>query len=146
MKVFGKCLKTHQVTLDEHTLLVIENTGIYHRLLWLYCSQINFPIHIGNAAHIKWSFGIARGKNDIIDSIRLCNYAFKQADTLKTTPTLNPILMQLKDLMTAITNTKVEMSNSPNKVVKNISKRACRYNGISCKAIGSFFNEYAEFI
>ncbi len=103
MKVFGKWLKTHQVTLDDNTLLVIENTGIYHRLLWLYCSQINLPIHIGNAAHIKWSFGIARGKNDIIDSIRLCNYAFKEADTLKTTPTLNPILMQLKDLMTART-------------------------------------------
>ena len=76
MKVFGRWLKTHQVTLDGHTLLVIENTGIYHRLLWLYCSQINLPIHIGNAAHTKWSFGIARGKNDIIDSIRLCKLCF----------------------------------------------------------------------
>ena len=61
------------------------------------------PIHIGNAAPIKWSFGIAGEKNDKIDSQRLCQYAYKQADELKVTPALNPALLQLKDLMTART-------------------------------------------
>ena len=91
----------------------------------LYCSQINLPIHIGNAAHIKWSFGIARGKNDIIDSIRLCNYAFKEADTLKTTPTLNPILMQLKDLMTARTRLLSQLNSIKTylKELKNVSDK-----------------------
>jgi len=101
MKAFDKWLKKNKVSFDVNTLLVMENTGIYHRLLWSFCSNKNLPIHIGNAAHIKWSFGIARGKNDIIDSMRLCQYAFKESDTLKSTPVLNPILMQLKDLMTA---------------------------------------------
>jgi transposase len=78
---------------------VIENTGIYHRNLWAYCSKKKLPIHIGNAAHIKWSFGIARGKNDKIDAKRLCSYAYKHADELKATPALDPVLMQLKDLM-----------------------------------------------
>jgi len=103
MKSFGQWLKSHKVTFNENTLLVIENTGIYHRLLWAFCSKKNLPIHIGNAAHIKWSFGIARSKNDKIDSQRLCNYAFKESDTLKATPVLNPVLLQLKDLMTART-------------------------------------------
>ncbi len=94
-------VKNNKVTLTENTLLVIENTGIYHRLLWAFCSNKKLPIHIGNAAHIKWSFGIARGKNDKIDSQRLCSYAYKEADTLKATPALNAVLMQLKDLMTA---------------------------------------------
>ena len=95
LKGFDKWIKSHQVN-NSNSIVVIENTGIYHRLLWKYCSDKGLSLHIGNAAHIKWSFGIARGKNDVIDSKRLCLYAFKEADALKSTPALNPILLQLK--------------------------------------------------
>jgi transposase len=98
---FDKYLKEKNVVFNEDSLLVIENTGVYHRLIWEYCSVHNLPIYIGNAADIKWSFGIARGKNDKIDSQRLCNYASKNADELKATPALNPIFIRLKDLMTS---------------------------------------------
>lgn len=74
-----------------------------HRLLWTFCNKIKLQIHIGNAAHIKWSFGIARGKNDEIDAIRLCKYACKESDELKMSKPLNPKLMQLKDLQTSRT-------------------------------------------
>jgi len=103
MKTFSKWLKNNKVSFNGSTLLVIENTGIYHRLLWAFCCNNNIPIHIGNAAHIKWSFGIARGKNDKVDSVRLSLYAFKEADMLRAAPVLNPVLMQLKDLVTART-------------------------------------------
>jgi len=103
IKALHKWLKEQGVSFDENTLLVIENTGLYHRLIWRFCSDNNLPLHIGNAAHIKWSFGIARGKNDHIDSIRLCQYALKHADELKATPVLNPALLKLKDLLTART-------------------------------------------
>lgn len=103
IKTFEKWLKSHSVTMDEHSLVVIENTGIYHRLIWSFCSRKHLPIHIGNAAHIKWSFGIARGKNDKIDSIRLCNYAFKESDSLTATAPLNPVLLHLKDFISART-------------------------------------------
>ena len=103
IKAFEKWLKQCKVSFDEQSLIVMENTGIYHRLLWSFCSTKKLLLHIGNAAHIKWSFGIARGKNDVIDSKRLCGYAQKHADELKATPALNPVLMQLKDLMTART-------------------------------------------
>ncbi len=101
MKALGKWLKKHQVGFDENSLLVIENTGVYHRLVWEYCSTKGLPLYIGNATHIKYSFGIARGKNDKIDSERLCSYCFKNADELKATPVLNPIFIRLKDMMTA---------------------------------------------
>jgi len=101
MKVMGQWLKKLKVSFDANSLLVIENTGVYHRLVWEYCSSQGLPIHIGNATHIKWSFGIARGKNDKIDSQRLCSYAFKNADELKATPALNPVFLTLKDMMTA---------------------------------------------
>ena len=74
LKSFKAWLKASKVTLDSDSLLVIENTGIYHRPLWSFCSKYNLPLHIGNAAHIKWSLGITRGKSDSIDSVRLCQY------------------------------------------------------------------------
>jgi transposase len=101
LKLLDKWLKKHKVSFDENSLLVIENTGVYHRLIWEYCSMRGLPLHIGNATHIKWSFGIARGKNDKIDSQRLCAYAYKNADDLKATPVLNPVFLKLKDMMTA---------------------------------------------
>ncbi len=103
IKQMEQWLKKQKVFFDDNTLLVIENTGVYHRLIWQFCSTHKLPIHIGNAAHIKWSFGIARGKNDVIDSQRLCNYAHKHADELKATPELNPVFIKLKDLMTSRT-------------------------------------------
>lgn len=103
IKVFEKWLKTNGVTMNENSLVVIENTGIYHRLIWSFCSRKHLPIHIGNAAHIKWSFGIARGKNDKIDSARLCNYAFRESDSLLTTAPLNPVLLHLKDFISTRT-------------------------------------------
>lgn len=101
IKAFEKWLVAHKVSFDTNTLVVIENTGIYHRLLWSFCNSKNIPLYIGNAADIKWSFGIARGKNDKVDSIRLCNYAYKHFNELKPTPILNKKLLLLKDLMTS---------------------------------------------
>ena len=101
LKVFGKWLKSFGVTYDERTLLLMENTGIYHRQLWGFCSDKSIPIHIGNAAQIKWSLGITRGKNDVADSIRLCCYAYKEADTLRGAPVLDTVVIQLKDLWTS---------------------------------------------
>src|SRR5215210_1549765 len=101
MKALDKWLKKLGLSFDENSLLVIENTGVYHRLVWEYCSTSGLPLYIGNATHIKYSFGIARGKNDKIDSERLCAYAFKNADELKATPVLNPVFIKLKDMMTA---------------------------------------------
>ena len=82
-------------------ILVFTATADRHRLLWAFCNKINLPIHIGNAAHIKWSFGIGRGKNDKIDAIRLCKYACKESDELIMSKPLNSKLVQLKDLQSS---------------------------------------------
>ena len=101
LKALHQWLKTAGVALDESALLVIENTGVYHRLLWQYCTTQGLPLHIGNATHIKWSFGIARGKNDRIDSQRLCLYAYRHRDELKASAVLDAVLLELKDLVRA---------------------------------------------
>ncbi|MGJ1323945.1 IS110 family transposase [Sphingobacterium faecium] len=58
LKLFQKWLRKNKVTMVSNSLLVIENTGIYHRLIWSFCGSIKLPIYIGNSAHIKWSFGL----------------------------------------------------------------------------------------
>jgi transposase len=103
IKLCHQWLKKQKVGFNKNSLVVIENTGVYHRLIWSFCSKYNLPLYIGNAAHIKWSLGITRGKNDIVDSQRLCAYGCKEADDLKVAPALDIIFMQLKDLMTART-------------------------------------------
>ncbi len=117
IKAFHKWLRALKVPFNDNTLVVIENTGVYHRLIWQYCSDRQLALHIGNAAHIKWSFGIVRSKNDRIDSERLCMYAFRHADELKASPVLNQELLRLKDLAHArkrldrqITSTKVYLA------------------------------------
>jgi transposase len=101
IQLFKKWLVAHGVSFDANSLLVIENTGVYHRLIWAFCSRHHLPLHIGNAARIKWSLGITRGKSDAIDAGRLCLYCYKQAEELKAMPALNPVFMKLKDLMSS---------------------------------------------
>ncbi|MGB8194756.1 MAG: IS110 family transposase [Chitinophagaceae bacterium] len=133
-KLVGQWLKYHGVPFNDTTLVVIENTGVYHRLIWEFCTAKGFSLHIGNAAGIKWSLGITRGKNDVTDSQRLCNYCYRHADELKATPVLDPAILQLKDLMTArsrlitqINSTKVylkELKLSNSKALQNTMEKA----------------------
>lgn len=133
-KGVDKWLKAKGVPLNQSTLVVIENTGVYHRRIWEYCSSKGLSLHIGNAAGIKWSLGITRGKSDVTDSRRLCNYCYRHADELKATPPLDPVILQLKDLMTARTrligqrtSTKVylnELKASNSNAVQNAMEKA----------------------
>jgi transposase len=133
-KLLIKWLKGQGVPFNETTLIVIENTGVYHRLIWEFCTEHGFSLHIGNAAGIKWSLGITRGKDDVTDSQRLCNYCYRHADELRVSPTLDPMILHLKDLMTSrarlikqISSTKVylnELKASNSKEVQKIMEKA----------------------
>jgi len=110
-ELFTRWLKLHQAPMNSDTLIVIENTGIYHRMMWEYCSKNNLSLHIGNAARIKWSLGITRGKSDKADSRRLCDYCYRHADELKVSPALDPVILELKDLVTS-RNRLISQKNS----------------------------------
>jgi transposase len=138
LESFKVWLDERNVTFDANSLLVIENTGIYHRRIWNFCSTHLLPIYIGNAADLKWSFGIARGKNDKVDSMRLCDYAYKNYEDIKPTTSLNKVLITLKDLLSnrskllklknAIKQTLNELKRSNDKttqsLMENLNKAA----------------------
>lgn len=130
---FKAWLEEHQVSFDMHTLLVIENTGIYHRLIWHFCTTHLLPIFIGNAADLKWSFGIARSKSDKVDSLRLCEYAYKNHEDIKPATGLNKSLLTLKDLLSnrskllrrknAIKQTLHELKRSNDKATQQLIEK-----------------------
>ncbi|MBG9378418.1 IS110 family transposase [Panacibacter sp. DH6] len=88
------------VPLNQQTIVVVENTGIYHRLLWQFFSKQQIDLCIENAAQVKWSLGIARGKSDKVDIRRLALYAARHSDRLKPSPVLHQHVLALKDLIT----------------------------------------------
>lgn len=97
------------VPLSGETIVVVENTGVYHRLLWQCFSSLQVDLCIENAAQVKWSLGIARGKSDKVDSRRLALYALRHQDRLKPTPALQKSVTPLKDLMTIRTKLLVQI-------------------------------------
>ena len=132
--LLAKWLKGTGVAFNNTTLVVIENTGVYHRMIWQFCTEQGLALHIGNAAGIKWSLGIVRGKDDVSDSQRLCNYCYKNAEELRASPGLDPMVLHLKDLMTSrtrlikqINSTKVylkELKLSNSKDVQKVMEQA----------------------
>lgn len=97
MKVW---LQSNEIPFTNQTLFVIENTGLYHRLLVRFCNQHQLQLCIENGAQVKWSLGIARGKSDKIDSRRLAVYAVRFADRLKPSSVLHGGIQAIKDLIT----------------------------------------------
>lgn len=116
IKTFDKWLTTQGVdaSLRPQLLVVMENTGIYHRRLWQYCCQENLHATIGNAADIKWSMGLVRGKDDVTDSMRLCEYAYRHEDRLRQADAFDEDVLLLKDLQT--TRRRLLKQLSANKV------------------------------
>ena len=53
-------------------------------------------------------------KSDIIDSVRLCQYCYKQSDELKATAALNPVFMKLKDLMSSRNRLVTQLHSTKN--------------------------------
>lgn len=101
MQQLDQWLQGQGVSFDQRSLLVVENTGVYHRRIWQWCTEKGLPLHIGNAAQIKWSLGIARGKSDGVDARRLCAYAYKEGEELTATPLHSAKLTALRDLLRA---------------------------------------------
>lgn len=105
-----KWLQKNNIPFNDDTLFVIENTGLYHRLLVNFCNRHSLQLCIENGAQVKWSLGIARGKSDKVDSRRLATYAVRFADRLKPAAALYEGIQAIKDLVTLRNRHMVQLS------------------------------------
>ncbi|HEV8081959.1 MAG TPA: IS110 family transposase [Chitinophagaceae bacterium] len=102
-------LQKNNISFNDDTLFVIENTGLYHRRLVNFCNKYQLRLCIENGVQVKWSLGIARGKSDKVDSRRLATYAVRFADRLKPSSALHQGIQAIKDLITLRNRHMVQM-------------------------------------
>jgi transposase len=100
LKELRRWLKQQGVCFNETTKVVMENTGMYHRLLVSWVKKSGLHYCVDNAARIKWSLGITRGKDDKVDAQRIAMYAAKNLQELHWNNASEERLMLLKDLLT----------------------------------------------
>jgi len=58
-------------------VVAMENTGRYNWNLFEVLTDLDLLVYVLSPLHLKKSLGLSRGKNDKIDSFRICNYIEK---------------------------------------------------------------------
>lgn len=62
---------------DVNTVVGMENTGRYNFELYEVLSNLNLLVFVINPLHLKKSIGLLRGKNDKLDSEKICVFLEK---------------------------------------------------------------------
>ena len=93
-------LLQHGVTIGEHTLFCMENTGVYNYRLIEFLNSQKAQVWVEMAIRIKRSQGFERASNDKTDAIKIAQYAFRHQDKIKLWTPSDEHLAQIKNLIT----------------------------------------------
>lgn len=77
-----KFFKAH-LSDDLETHVCIENTGKYSWLLMELLPALDSVFYVVNPLHLKKSMGLVRGKNDVVDAIRIASFIKKNFDEIE---------------------------------------------------------------
>jgi transposase len=80
IKSLCKWLK-EQGSTYENTLVCLEHTGMYGKLIIRYLMSFKFDLWVEMSLKIIRSIGVQRGKNDKVDAERIAFYAMKNVET-----------------------------------------------------------------
>jgi transposase len=83
----------------ENTLVCLEHTGMYGKLIINYLTSYKFNVWLEMSLKIIRSIGLQRGKNDKIDAERIAFYAMKNQDDAQIYEPPRKIIEQLKKLI-----------------------------------------------
>jgi transposase len=112
-------LKGYGCELEMDTLFCMEHTGLYTRRLVHYLLSRQVAVWLETPLQIKRSIGLARGKDDKIDSERIARYAFLHQDKAVLVNLSGLTLEKLKDLQ-ANRNRLIKALKSIKTVVKEM--------------------------
>ena len=93
-------------------LFCLEHTGLYNNHLLKVLQQAKMDVAIVPAAEIKLSVGLQRGKDDIVDTRRISEYAMRFEDKLNLWSPPRMIIQELQALTTLkerLIKTKVQL-------------------------------------
>jgi transposase len=118
IKSFCKWVKTVGA-LPQETLVCLEHTGIYGRLIIKYLTAFKFHLWVEMAIRIQRSNGVQRGKNDKIDAERIALYAFKNQETARIYEVPSELIDKIRALLTLrekLTKSKVALKKTSNEM------------------------------
>lgn len=122
LKAIRAFLKRYAVA---ETVIAMENTGRYNWNLFEVLGGLDFSVYVLSPLHLKKSLGLSRGKNDRIDSLRICSHIEKNwEESTLWKPSSLPI-KKLKVLLTeraSRTKMKAQLARQQHdyKLMKNI--------------------------
>jgi transposase len=92
-------LKKQQIDMSQ-TLICMEHTGVYCRLLSHYLTERKYNVWLEMPVQIIKSSGMQRGKSDSIDSKRIAAYACHHKDKAVLWQPPREVLLEINDLLT----------------------------------------------
>jgi transposase len=84
----------------ENLIVAMENTGRYNWNLLEALESFNFKIYVISPLHLKKSIGLARGKNDKIDALRICSFIEKNYQEITQWKPCPDAIKKIKILLT----------------------------------------------
>jgi transposase len=94
-----KKLRSNLITLNKSSLVIMEHSGFYSRIIVGFLIRYSCPICLESALQIKRSLGIRRGKSDAIDAVRIAQYGFRYVDRLRIWTNPREAILRMKDLL-----------------------------------------------
>ncbi len=118
VKAFFRLLKNQHITLED-TLICMEHTGIYGKLLIAKLLEKQASFCVEMSLRIIRSLGIQRGKNDKLDAIRIAQYASKNCNELELYKPLPEILEKVNILIKIreqLVHFRADLNKYPNEI------------------------------
>ena len=97
VKDIRKFFKTYA---NQVLMIGMENTGRYNWWLYEVLADTAHKIFVISPLHLKKSMGLARGKNDKIDALRIASFIEKNQEELKPWKCSSASIQKLKILLT----------------------------------------------
>ena len=137
---FIKKLKSRKIPLTKSTIVTVEHTGFYTRLLVDHLSKQNVLLVVEMALRIRKGLGLTRGKKDSLDCRRIAEYTMRHLDNLylyvKKSKPLYTVIQLLKSrsrlvkvrgiLQSPMQETKPYTSISEHKLIFSSSKNVLK--------------------
>tara|TARA_R110000764_G_scaffold42426_5_gene95583 strand:+ start:659 stop:1654 length:996 start_codon:yes stop_codon:yes gene_type:complete len=115
---FIRLLRNQKIKL-EYTLICMEHTGVYGRLIIAKLVEKQAYLCVEMPIQITKSIGVQRGKNDNVDAIRIAQYAAKNHKELELYQPIPEVLEQVKiflKIRRKLVNTRADINKYPNEL------------------------------
>ena len=125
---FSQLLKWLEIQTNQSldsVLLCFEHTGLYSLPLALFLEEKKISFSMISALEIKRSMGVTRGKNDLVDSKRIAEFAYRFKDKISITQLPDKDIRKIHSLLTLrdklVTNMK-GYTIAHNEILRTIRK------------------------